>query len=93
MRFPDKVIDFSLLVCFLGRLFTINVHFASEQTGFYELVLLFTFNTKENPREQYRVMRLIDVGCKTQSMDLELPQNPKFFEERPPTSKAAPAKE
>lgn len=91
MRFEDT--DFSLIVCFLGKIFTINVHFDSEHTGFYEVVFLFTFQTKEKPKEQFKMIRLIDVTRSTYKyMQLQLPQDPKSSEEVPQTSKTVPAK-
>uniref|UniRef100_A0A3P9KNL3 RNA helicase n=1 Tax=Oryzias latipes TaxID=8090 RepID=A0A3P9KNL3_ORYLA len=76
-----------------GKIFTINVHFDSEHTGFYEVLFLFTFQTKEKPKEQFKMIRLIDVRRSTYKyMQLQLPQDPKFSEEVPHTSKTVPAK-
>ena len=54
---------------FLGEEYQIKVHFHSHHAGFYEQLLVFEFETWQQPSDKFKIMRLLEVIHQTSSTE------------------------
>ncbi|XP_047426420.1 putative helicase mov-10-B.1 [Mugil cephalus] len=52
-----------------GEAFHLTVHFCSHDAGFYDQLLIFTFETCQQPSDKFEIMRLLEITRRTSGFD------------------------